>query len=360
MPCVAECHRCRILSRNRRKTLVQQFSATAAKSHRHDLTTRYRSRTGEGPAVVLLHGLTATRRYVVQGSRQLLGADTASSPTTPGATATRTRRRTRPPTSTTRWSGDLERVLEEKGLERPVLVGSSMGAHVATAFALAHPDARGGARADHARPTWATAARARGARALGSLAEALEAGDVEAFVAISNTRELPERWREASRRGCASGSTATGTCARWRRPAGRAALERLAGARAARGPRGAHPRGGEPRRGGPGSSVLHRARTTRGGCPGRGAGRGGPRRPAARVAGRPAVAPDRATSSSACCGGRGPLRRRAPTRSDDRGALGGRHLVVLRRAHRQPRQPMLGRQLGQPGEVAAGCPRGAP
>ena len=29
------------------------------------------SEDGEGPAVVLLHGLTATRRYVVMGSRSL-------------------------------------------------------------------------------------------------------------------------------------------------------------------------------------------------------------------------------------------------------------------------------------------------
>ena len=42
---------------------------------------------GEGAPIVLCHGLTATRRSVVHGSRAWSGPGTASSPTTPAATA---------------------------------------------------------------------------------------------------------------------------------------------------------------------------------------------------------------------------------------------------------------------------------
>lgn len=157
--------------------------------------------SGEGPALVLLHGLTATRRYVLQGSRHLLGrgyrlvaydarghgeSDPAEDPR---AYAYRD------------MVGDLERVLEQKGLERPVLVGSSMGAHVATAFALAQPERvsalvqitpayMGHGRTDPGElEHW------------DRLAGALEGGDVEEFIAMSSTAELPERWRDGVEEG---------------------------------------------------------------------------------------------------------------------------------------------------------------
>ncbi len=43
--------------------------------------------SGEGRPIVLLHGLSATRRYVVMGSRALERGATASSPTTRAAMA---------------------------------------------------------------------------------------------------------------------------------------------------------------------------------------------------------------------------------------------------------------------------------
>src|SRR4051812_23738152 len=80
---------------------------------------------GQGPPVVLLHGLSATRRNVVQGSRALLRrgyrliaydarGHGASSPA--------------PSYGYPELIEDLDSVLDQLGLERIALVGSSMGA----------------------------------------------------------------------------------------------------------------------------------------------------------------------------------------------------------------------------------------
>jgi pimeloyl-ACP methyl ester carboxylesterase len=94
---------------------------------------------GDGPAVVLLHGLTATRRYVVHGSKligrrgyRLIGYDArghgeSGSPSDRGAY------------SYEDLAGDLAAVLDSLGIERAVLVGSSMGAATAMRFALDSP-----------------------------------------------------------------------------------------------------------------------------------------------------------------------------------------------------------------------------
>src|SRR5215216_3011011 len=86
---------------------------------------------GEGPPLVLLHGLSATRRNVVQGSRHLLKRGyrvIAYDARGHGLSA--------PPVDPKAYEyadllADLERVLEELEIERPVLVGSSMGAATA-------------------------------------------------------------------------------------------------------------------------------------------------------------------------------------------------------------------------------------
>jgi pimeloyl-ACP methyl ester carboxylesterase len=95
---------------------------------------------GEGSPVVLLHGLTATRRYVVMGSSALersghhvLRYDA------------RGHGRSRPAPAPDAYAyehlvADLEAVLDEFSLGRAVLAGSSMGAHTALALALAKPE----------------------------------------------------------------------------------------------------------------------------------------------------------------------------------------------------------------------------
>ena len=100
---------------------------------------------GEGRSpVVLLHGLTATRRYVVMGSRALersghrvIAYDArghgASSPAPePDAYGYEL------------LAADLLAVLDDRGIERAVLAGASMGAHTLVRFALDHGDRAAG------------------------------------------------------------------------------------------------------------------------------------------------------------------------------------------------------------------------
>ena len=152
---------------------------------------------GEGNDIVLLHGLTATRRNVVQGSRllarqgaRLMAFDArghGESEPAPDARAYEYRD----------LVADLESVLGAVGAERPVLAGSSMGAATAMAFALDQPDR---VRAlVQITPAYDGAPRADDLDHWDSLAEALDREDVEAFVDRSGANDLPERLREGAR-----------------------------------------------------------------------------------------------------------------------------------------------------------------
>src|SRR4051794_29355005 len=95
---------------------------------------------GSGPDVVLLHGLTATRRYVVMGSKALPRAGYRV--TTFDA---RGHGESGPAGAADEYEyrdlvGDLEAGLGHLGAERAAVGGSSMGAHTAMAFALAFPE----------------------------------------------------------------------------------------------------------------------------------------------------------------------------------------------------------------------------
>jgi pimeloyl-ACP methyl ester carboxylesterase len=97
-------------------------------------------RAGEGVAVVLLHGLTATRRYVVMGSSALQrsGHDVI-------AYDARGHGGSDPAPTDQAYSyedlgRDLLAVLDSLGIARAVLAGASMGAHTAIGVALHHPD----------------------------------------------------------------------------------------------------------------------------------------------------------------------------------------------------------------------------
>jgi pimeloyl-ACP methyl ester carboxylesterase len=95
---------------------------------------------GEGSPIVLLHGLTATRRYVVMGSRVLersghrtiaydaRGHGHSSPAPSPGAYTYEL------------LAEDLCAVLDSLQIERAVVAGASMGALTAIRFALAHPE----------------------------------------------------------------------------------------------------------------------------------------------------------------------------------------------------------------------------
>jgi 3-oxoadipate enol-lactonase len=102
--------------------------------------TLFQERSGSGHPVVLLHGLTATHRYVVMGSKSLqrAGHDVL-------AYDARGHGRSDPAPTPDAYTyedlaGDLLAVLDEAGMERAVLAGASMGAHTLLNFAMQHPD----------------------------------------------------------------------------------------------------------------------------------------------------------------------------------------------------------------------------
>ncbi len=149
---------------------------------------------GTGAPLVLLHGLTATRRNVVQGSRLLArdGHGLASYDARGHGESD--------PAASYAYSelvADLEAVLAQLEIEDPVLIGSSMGAATAMAYALAAP---GRVRAlIQITPAYDGAPRADELDHWDSLAEALDDGDVGAFVERSGVSRLPERFREGAR-----------------------------------------------------------------------------------------------------------------------------------------------------------------
>ena len=149
---------------------------------------------GDGPAVVLLHGLTATRRYVVMGSKALQKAgfrmvsydarghgesEPAPAPDAYGYEC---------------LAADLIDVLDSLGIERAVLAGASMGAHTAIRLALEEPDLVAGLvlvtpafHPDHP----------PGLERWDRLSDALRSGGVDGFVeAYGEAEHLDERYRE--------------------------------------------------------------------------------------------------------------------------------------------------------------------
>jgi len=151
---------------------------------------------GEGAPVVLLHGLTATRRYVVMGSRALersghrvLAYDArghGDSPPAPSPEAYRY----------ADLADDLRGVLDDAGLERAVLAGASMGAHTALAFALAHPERVAGLVVVTPAYDPDTHGDSDALARWDALAHGLREGGVEGFMAAYGDPPVPERWRD--------------------------------------------------------------------------------------------------------------------------------------------------------------------
>lgn len=153
---------------------------------------------GEGPPIILCHGLTATRRYVIHGSRALERAGHRvitydarghgeSDPAPAGEGY-----------GYPQQVADLERVIAaEPGEEaRFVLGGHSMGAQTAVAYALRHPERLSGLVvigpvylgeiADASLAYW------------DGLAAALESGGVDGFVDyIDREQEIDAAWRDS-------------------------------------------------------------------------------------------------------------------------------------------------------------------
>src|SRR4051812_46820342 len=91
---------------------------------------------GEGIPVLLLHGLTATRRYVVMGSKHLerRGFRTVAYDARGHGESSPA-----PSYEYADLSADLGAVMDELGISRAVVAGASMGAHTGVRFALEHP-----------------------------------------------------------------------------------------------------------------------------------------------------------------------------------------------------------------------------
>jgi pimeloyl-ACP methyl ester carboxylesterase len=152
--------------------------------------------SGEGLPVVLLHGLTATRRYVVMGSRALersahrvIAYDArghgASSPAPdPGAYTYED------------LGGDLVAVLDGLGVERAVVAGASMGAHTILWLALRAPERVGGLVVITPAYDPATQDDPRRLARWDALADGLEHGGIDGFLAAYGEPRVPEQWQE--------------------------------------------------------------------------------------------------------------------------------------------------------------------
>jgi len=149
--------------------------------------------TGKGSAIVLMHGLTATRRYVLHGSRllaregfRLVSYDArAHGESDPGDGY-----------EYSDLAEDLVSVLERCGIERAVLVGHSMGAATAIRVALERSELVAGlvqiTPAYAGRPYLSDADVAYWDR----LAAGLEADGADGFMRAFEPPD-DERWREA-------------------------------------------------------------------------------------------------------------------------------------------------------------------
>jgi pimeloyl-ACP methyl ester carboxylesterase len=151
----------------------------------------------DGVPVVLLHGLTATRRYVVMGSKALergghrvisydaRGHGQSSPAPSPDAYAY------------DELARDLLAVMDACGVSRAVLAGASMGAHTLLRAALAAPERVAGVVV--ITPAFDPAAAPDYAR-WDALAAGLRGGGIAGFVEAYRVEdEVPEGWRETVR-----------------------------------------------------------------------------------------------------------------------------------------------------------------
>lgn len=159
---------------------------------RGEVTLRGES-AGEGEAVLLLHGLTATRRYVVHGSRAIERAgrrvvmyDARGHGTSSPAGAY----------DYAELAADAIAVLDHLGIGSAALVGQSMGSATAVAVALAHPE--------RVRSLAIVTPAHRGVPSpdldhWDALAAGLESGGPEGFLEALGPMHVGARWRDAVR-----------------------------------------------------------------------------------------------------------------------------------------------------------------
>jgi pimeloyl-ACP methyl ester carboxylesterase len=150
---------------------------------------------GKGPAVVLLHGLTATRRYVVMGSTAL----ERSGHRVISYDARGHGRSSPAPSSDYGYEDlglDAEAVLDGLEVERAVFAGASMGAHTLLWLALHRPERVGGLVV--ITPAYERRSNDDPQRLAhwDALSDGLRSGGVEGFLAAYGEPRVPERWRD--------------------------------------------------------------------------------------------------------------------------------------------------------------------
>jgi pimeloyl-ACP methyl ester carboxylesterase len=154
-------------------------------------------RVGEGPPIVLCHGITATRHSVIHGSRRLERAGHTvvsydarghgeSDPAPPGSGYGYPELRE-----------DLAAVIEEQADGGPVmLAGHSMGAHTTVGFALEDPGRVSGLVVIG--PAYEGEIGDDSLRYWDGLAAALEQDGIDGFVAyIDRVQGIDPRWRDS-------------------------------------------------------------------------------------------------------------------------------------------------------------------
>ncbi len=149
---------------------------------------------GDGVPVVLLHGLTATRRYVVMGSRAL-----ERSGHRVVAYDARGHGRSGPAPAAGDYgyellTADLLAVLDDRGIERAVLAGASMGAHTIVRLALDHGDRVAGLAL--VTPAYTPEGEHADLARWDALSDGLRTGGVEGFVSAYGDPGVPEAWRD--------------------------------------------------------------------------------------------------------------------------------------------------------------------
>jgi pimeloyl-ACP methyl ester carboxylesterase len=169
---------------------VSEFEVT------RDGVTLRGSDAGEGPAVVLAHGLTATRRYVVMGSSALQrgghrvltfdarGHGTSSPAATPEGYGYED------------LGADLEAVLDHAGLQRAVLAGASMGAHTLAWLALHRPERVAGLVIITPAFSGTEDSDPERLARWDALSDGLRNGGIDGFVTAYGEPNVPERLRE--------------------------------------------------------------------------------------------------------------------------------------------------------------------
>jgi 3-oxoadipate enol-lactonase len=149
---------------------------------------------GEGTPVVLLHGLTATRRYVVMGSKNLERSEHRVI-----AYDARGHGQSEPAEAYgyDALAADLRTVLDDRGIDRAVLAGASMGGHTIVRFALEHPERA--AALVLITPAYDPDTPERDLERWDRLSRGLREGGVDGFVEAYGEPRVPEAYRDTVR-----------------------------------------------------------------------------------------------------------------------------------------------------------------